>query len=416
MVVQERQGRSNAWYRPELVVAGEHVDEVARELERLGIALGAIDRSTALGLALVPLVSETDAAARIRDHVNTDRRAGAGEPDPEDPDPDRDLDPDLDPDLDKVLRGLRRHFAHRYAGWVPTVGKNRLLGQVIGGGKISHGGGGAPTAAHEALPRRQAGLGRGVRVGVLDTSISTHPWIAGGWVAGVDDVLSEGDHTAVAGHATFVTGLVLRQAPEAVVEARAVLSDEDGKADSWSVAQEIVELGRRGLDVLNLSFCCYTEDGRAPLVLSAAIERLDPHTVVVAAAGNHGDLPSKQDRDRRKPSWPAALDHVVAVGAADAKGVRAPFTPADVPWIDVLAPGVQLTSTYLHGSVAVGPDGKRADFDGYATWSGTSFAAAAVSGAIAARTEPGRVSARDAWRSLLEDAEGHRPAFLALDA
>ena len=45
------------------------------------------------------------------------------------------------------------------------------------------------------------------------------------------------------------------------------------------------------------------------------------------------------------------------------------------------------------------------NFGGYARWSGTSFAAAAVSGAIAARTVPGRASAWQAYEWIVRQAE-----------
>jgi subtilisin family serine protease len=182
------------------------------------------------------------------------------------------------------------------------------------------------------------------------------------------------------------------------------------------VAKKIVELGRTGLDVLNLSLACYTEDGQPPLVLATAIDRLDPKIVVVAAAGNHGnvlDIPG----DSRKPAWPAALDDVVAVGAADNSGIIARFTPKDVPWIDVLSNGVQVSSTFLDGRVDVNvnvasppgmPDVPPVEPDvhpflGFATWSGSSFSAALVSGEIAARTKPGSKSAHDACQEVLEE-------------
>ena len=401
----------NAHYSTDLVVALEHLDEVARTLERLGIAFGEPERSTDLGLGRLPL-GDAHAAARA---IDADlARAGLA----------RDDLPSSRPRsaMDRVLRGLRVHFAQRYAGWTPTIGKNRLVGEVVGGGKISHGGGSSPQATACRLPLRPAHPGRGVRVGVLDSAIAAHPWLAGGWVSPAADVLDGGGHRVVAGHATFVAGLVLAQAPGCVVDARQVLSGDDGEADSWTVAQEIVEIGKTGLDILNLSFVCYTEDGQPPLVLSAAIDRLDPGVVVVAAAGNHGDLTEERtEGDRRKPAWPAALDHVVAVGAADRQGIAAPFTPSDVPWIDVLAPGVDVVSTFLTGSVNVGAfDGPEEvhDFDGFASWSGTSFAAASVSGAIAARTVPGRTPPRAAWHELRSSAatgNGGRPEFLALD-
>jgi subtilisin family serine protease len=213
---------------------------------------------------------------------------------------------------------------------------------------------------------------------------------------------------AAAGHATFIAGLVLQEAPGCVVVAHRVLSDQ-GLADSWAVAQEIVEHGREGLDVLNLSLFCHTDDGRPPLVLARAIERLPSETVVVAAAGNH-DPDDEGSADPRPPAWPAALDGVVAVGATDG-GKEASFSPRGVPWVDVLAPGVDRVSTYLRGTVTF--DNEATDeFEGLARWSGTSFAAASVSGAIAARTEPGRTSAREAWESLRQGQQ--RPFTLRL--
>ena len=72
--------------------------------------------------------------------------------------------------------------------------------------------------------------------------------------------------------------------------------------------------------------------------------------------------------------------------------MAAPFSP-DAPWVDALAPGVDVVST----CDAVG-DGTGV----FARWSGTSFAAAAVTGAIAALVGPGR-TARQAWEQLRDE-------------
>jgi membrane-anchored mycosin MYCP len=395
MAKDYRDGSRITRYSTDVVVALEHVDEVAGTLERLDVRFSKVKRSPALGLALLPDVDVGDGTAKVKQELE---RLGRS--------PDAGSHPGTD--VDDFLRALRDYFGARYAGWTPTLGKNRDVARVVGAGgdldgKISHGGGGTPRAAAEpawARKRRSADKGRGVRVGVLDTSIAAHPWLAGGWVAPASDVLSPADsYQPAAGHATFLAGLVLQQAPGATVVARRVLSDEEGAANSWTVAEEIVQLARAGVDILNLSFLCYTEDGQPPLLLASAIDRLGPDVVVVAAAGNHGDLKDVDPDERRKPAWPAALDHVVAVGAADADGNPAPFSPQDAPWVDVVVPGVGLVSTYLDGSVpAAEPEGR--PFGGFAEWDGTSFAAASLSGAIAARTVPGSVSARQAWSAL----------------
>lgn len=311
--------------------------------------------------------------------------------------------PDEGDPLDQALRGLRAVLASRWSGWVPTMGKNRLVTSVAGGGRLWGGvvgagrlwGGGDtdPVAARRPAVLPVASRpGQGVRVGVLDTGLSPRSRLAGCYARYSDLLSPEEDTSTRAGHATFIAGLVLSQAPGATVEVRRAL-DSDANGDSWSVARKIVEFGRDGVDVLNLSFLCFTQDDEPPMALSAAVDRLDPRIVVVAAAGNHG----KGDTvDPARPAWPAALDDVVAVGSVDASGEPAPFSPpADVPWMDVRARGVDLVSAYLDG-VSLGRRGAR----GFAQWSGTSFSAGLVSGAIAAATDPGRVPARAAWEDM----------------
>jgi membrane-anchored mycosin MYCP len=125
------------------------------------------------------------------------------------------------------------------------------------------------------------------------------------------------------------------------------------------------------------------------------------------------------------PLWPAAFDEVVAVGALDVSnghpGRIADFTPhatrhdSDggtwlemLPWITLLAPGARVPGLYLEGNVsAFDKKGNTAVkyFEGWARWSGTSFAAGTVSGALAALTTPGTRSAHEALRLLLDSAE-----------
>lgn len=321
--------------------------------------------------------------------------------------------------IETVLAGVRALCADRYDGWLPTVGKNRLVGWVVGGGEVSHGSGIYVGHAQdprplrpEELPRtRRLGPGQGVRVGVLDTRVSAHELFAGRVAADDSGLLPVSDGTgepppAAAGHATFVTGIVLDQAPNATVEVRRVLGD-DGFADSWRAAREIVEFGKRGVDVLNLSFVCYSDDGQPPMAMAAAIDRLSPSLVVVAAAGNHAAAvrhPKRggdESRFGNKAAWPAALNDVTAVGACSRDGQLAEFSP-DAPWVDLCANGVKVKSTYLP-AISVGENGETKAFPGeFAEWSGTSFSAALVSGAIAARVVPGRTSASEALEELMD--------------
>jgi subtilisin family serine protease len=133
------------------------------------------------------------------------------------------------------------------------------------------------------------------------------------------------------------------------------------------------------IDILNTSLGCRTFSGSEPLVIRRALRALGPDVLVVAAAGNHNLEPY-----RHQPTWPAASPGVVAVGATDAN-----FSP-ELPWVSYVAPGTQVVSTYLDGA--------------YARWEGTSFAAAVVSGAVAARTVPGQVSPAQALTRVLQDS------------
>ena len=314
---------------------------------------------------------------------------------------------------DDLLRTLYAHFREEYDGWLPTIGKNRIVGRVTGSGQLSWGGEGDPTPVAQLAgwPPRRSGAGRGVRVAILDTAAVDPSPLSGDWLDRYSDVrpLDPGVQPVYAGHASFVAGLVLANAPAATVEVRQVLEPETGTAYAWDVARAIVAADRAGADVINLSLVCYTADGQAPMALAHAIAQVSPETVVVAAAGNYGNNPDKSLQ--RRPAWPAALPRVLAVGAADREGVVAAFTPPNVPWIDVFTEGVGLDSTFLKGQLQGGGEHAIAGgdrFDGFARWSGTSFAAGVFTGAIAAGVRPGRVTAKEALKSLL--ATGSRSA------
>ncbi len=289
----------------------------------------------------------------------------------------------------------------------------------------------APVPGPRAAPARRA-----VTVAILDTGLAPHPWFADTpWFAevpaGAAEVLDADLDFALdaqAGHGTFVAGVVLRHAPSARLRIRRVLGG-DGVGDEAGVIAALASLGP--VDVINLSLGCHTFDDRPSPVLAQAIARLGRRTAVVACAGNTGT-------DR--PFWPAALKHAVGVAALDG-GDRAAFSNHGW-WVDACAPGVDVTSSFVHfddpnrpagaavgaadpngaedvegpvdadGAVdAEGADGTegaagagRERFDGFAVWSGTSFAAPVVAGRIAREIACGDVDAVTAADRVLDPA------------
>jgi hypothetical protein len=438
-----KQGVIETYEENQLVVAIPDLAAVRGALGDLPVGGQDEQRDERLGLALLTLQDVAAGAAelRARDSGLAGRvkkaRQSAGSP--------KGIEPT---DLDLLIFWLREHFRSAYGGWVPTIGKNRVIDPVRGLPYVGGGGQGDPhfggyddprtssgpnggTSADgprraPAAPRwrpRAAKPGHGVRVGVLDTRLYPNEWLAGGYYATADDLLQVratggSPPPASAGHATFVAGLILRQAPGAELVVRPVLNKK-AVGRTWDVARDMVSFLGSGVDILNLSFGCFTDDGEPPLVLARAVSLVSAEILLVAAAGNHGDIDELRKQGKVKdlpwtrgltpktPVWPAAFDEVIAVGATDGDK-PAPFSP-QTPWVDLTAPGVDVESTYMTGKVKLAsPNGSpTATFsNGFAYWNGTSFAAATASGAVAAKILPGRRNARQALASILQAPRG----------
>jgi hypothetical protein len=420
-----RHGFAEVFHDDQLVVALPALGVVTQSLSGLGVTLGSIERNAVLRLALLrdlknleaavdELTRDADIGPRLSRFGEERRGRGRGQVAPA--------------ALDLLVKGLLIQLTRRFPGWIVEIGKNYRPSHIVGYPHIGGGGSGDPVPAE--VPPGSRGLrgdrnpaaGRGVRVGVLDTAIFPDPRLTGRYIADPRDILDPGQDqfTVFDGHCAFVSSCILRQAPAAEIHVRPVLGS-DGDGSAWDAAIAITEMAAAGVDVVNLSFGEYrTDDDSAPMVLRTAVKRLDPGTVVVAAAGNNGDVDNMPAAfvppglKANSVSYPAALPDVVGVGALDRNGDRAAFTPHPAPWIRLLAPGVGLDGAYVRGTVLIEHkdrngkvvDSKPVRFPGRATWEGCSFAAALVSGAIAARTVPGRRSAHQGLDELLHPARG----------
>jgi subtilisin family serine protease len=212
---------------------------------------------------------------------------------------------------------------------------------------------------------RSVSIGAGVRVAVLDSAPQTDhpdlpavrvvPLVGGPHGIGVHGTLTTGVIAAIANNGFGIAGV----APAAEVIAIPVCTPIGASPrDSCGLFDLL-----RGLDlaweqhaqVMNLSLV-----GPANPLLERAANRLDDlGAIVVAAAGNEGV---------DAPRYPAAYPSVVGVGALDVKGVRYDRSNGGAS-AQIWAPGVEVLSTVPGGAFSFA--------------SGTSFAAAHVTGALA---------------------------------
>lgn len=227
--------------------------------------------------------------------------------------------------------------------------------------------------------------GYGVVVAVLDTGVdASHPLLAGSIASGGASFVNESPSTGdlgdgvdndgdglvdeMAGHGTFVAGLIRLTAPAARLLPVTVLNS-DGIGTSWGIAKGLYHAIDAGVHVVNMSL---GSTYHAKAVEEAASEARAKGILVVAAAGNV---------DLEKPrEYPACDSAAFGVAATDRFDVKAPFSNYNDK-LDLSAPG---HSELVGGSFDVAasvistvPGG------GFAVWKGTSFSTAFVSGAAA---------------------------------
>ena len=205
------------------------------------------------------------------------------------------------------------------------------------------------------------------------------------------------------GHGTFVAGLILQGAPGVTVNAVKVLG-ADGTVHDVDLALKILSLPVT-TNIINISLCGETAENLGLKAVEAALTKmwlLNPNLVVVAAAGN---------QNNSTLNYPAAYKKVIAVTALNSQGSKACFANYG-HWVDACARGVDLTGPFFTKNTPVEavnwplgvcspetPGGPR-DFKGWAKWSGTSFAAARLTGRIAAKMLTG-VAGADAFSQIV---------------
>jgi subtilisin family serine protease len=213
-----------------------------------------------------------------------------------------------------------------------------------------------------------------VTVAIVDTGAdATHPLLTGRVVGATTDPN---------GHGTHLAGIVARMTRGRPVTIDAVRAlDADAAGDASTVAAGIRQAVADGADVIDLSLSLAAPDAD---VAAALAEAAAAGAVTVCAAGNGGGIVSP----------PADNPNCLAVGAADTDG-WVPAWSATGPAVRLVARGVEVTS----GWPAALSDGRRR----VRMRSGTSQAAAEVSGALASLMSHG-VAAYAAVTTLLATA------------
>jgi hypothetical protein len=271
------------------------------------------------------------------------------------------------------------------------------LGHIVKGGDL-------PGPTTYRLERRPGGPyppdSPRVRVAVIDTGIGPlrdcdH------WLTDVKRVRGNEELLDVApvndrldwysGHGSFTAGVVQQVAPDVEIVAYRFtghngVGTEKDVADAMIRAAEDAEEQAEGAPyrlIINASVGAPAAvDGGPPLALRDAVELIQerwPEALIVASAGNDGTP---------DPMYPAAFKQVVAVGALTDEMKGAPFSNRGF-WVDCSTVGVGVVSTFVAGVL---PPEERFDArynpvtfasDPFAVWTGTSFSAPQVSGAVA---------------------------------
>jgi hypothetical protein len=222
--------------------------------------------------------------------------------------------------------------------------------------------------------------GDNVLVAVIDSAIDVdHPELAG-VIAGSFDALQAGEKPHV--HGTAIAGAIAARsrlmgvAPAARILAISAfgVANATAEATTFAILKSIDHAASQGARIVNMSFAGPADPGLARQLAAARGKGI----VLIAAAGNAGP--------KSAPLYPAADPNVIAVTATDAEDKlfsasnRGRHIAIAAPGVDILLPSPEKN---------------------YQVISGTSFAAAHVSGIAALILERKPDMSPDALRKIL---------------
>jgi hypothetical protein len=207
------------------------------------------------------------------------------------------------------------------------------------------------------------------------------------------DADHDGRLDGVAGHGTFIAGIVAhqcRQAEITVVGQRhsvMPLSPSPNPVDESMLFTDEISVAHSLLhhsdaDVVSCGFAFPTLDGHPSIPFTSVMGVLTgPHAprrgvAVVSPAGNETSA---------YEYWPAAHPDVIGVASTNRMGNARAWFSNWGPWANCCTRGQDVRSTFIHwlGPVEGEPLTEIENFIGWARWDGTSFAAPKVAAAIA---------------------------------
>ena len=217
----------------------------------------------------------------------------------------------------------------------------------------------------ETLLSQPGTNGEGVLVAVIDTGVDSDHEDLGGRVVVSINLTSSPTADDICGHGTHVAGIIAASSNNGIgiaglAPASCIMSikvaDDEGRTGAKVMAEGIRWAVDNGASVINISAEFFEPSPDLEEAINYAWEQ---GALVIAAAGNQGN---------QTPVYPACYENCIAVAASSPDGTLAPLSNYG-DWVDVVAPGFEIYST-LPG-------------DSYGYKSGTSFAAAHVSGLAA---------------------------------
>ena len=257
-----------------------------------------------------------------------------------------------------------------------------------------------------------------IEVAVLDSGTIPHPALAGRvtsvqgeWInpstgnlepVPADAVDRDGDGLLdmMAGHGNVVCSVIAERSACANITS---IGQRGLYAlyTEWEIAHTLATMGPK-FGLINLSIAGMTHRNRPPIGLAHALNALPAETAVVASAGN---------MNTAIPHWPGAFRRVICVGAVDDTGGATPPPRASFSnfgaWVDCSCGGVDVLGAHVWWKGGIEDDRAGSyDFEGWSTWSGTSFSAPKVAAAIAQLACEREIAPRLAAAHLLAGSGG----------